>query len=182
MLRLSLPRLILTGLILSALPAASLTRQSLAKTSSTVITLPATITQIGGGYVLMTELNTLNLNALAGTDTMKRGDVVYLHLNVEQAKNESPLFVLDYPYAISQNRPVRLSEDTISLRGIVTDRNENTIAVDYLFETISAQKGLAKLFASKTLPLKSEILLRVNKRAVGQVKSIKIDGEIFETH
>jgi len=86
MLRLSLPRLILTGLILSALPAASLTRQSLAKTSSTVI---------------------------------------------------------------SQNRPVRLSEDTISLRGIVTDRNENTIAVDYLFETISAQKGLAKLLTAR---------------------------------
>lgn len=176
--RRSLPRLLLVGMIFSAVPAMSLARQSFAAPEMVQLILPVMLSKTGADISALTEINTLQLSELAGAKDMAVGDVVYIHLNIAKDVADPALRSIRYPYAISQNRPQRSDENTISLRGIVTSREADTIAIKYLFETLPYHKRLMEAlpFQAQT---RGDIVLNVNRRAVGHVKSIIISGKDF---
>ena len=174
----SVARLIIAGLILSALPAITLARQSLSAPTKIHLVLPALLLKTGTTVQASTEINELILSQLAGDKTMSAGDVVYVHLNISEDRASENTFRLNYPYAVSQNRPTRIDKDTISLRGVVTDRGEETVSIQYLFENLPANKAL--LDAVTLTKTKAEIALDVNRRAVGHVQSVIIKGQRYK--
>lgn len=176
--RRSIPHFILAGLLLSAIPALSLARQSFAAAGPTLLTLPAIIKSDGAQLQAITEINTLQLNDLAGTKTMAVGDVIYVHLStapgrvLEDFKN-SQTHTFNYAYAVSQNRPLRTDSSTVSLRGVVTSRSSKSISVRYMFENLPGLKTL-NIETPLTSSAEAELLLTVNQRAVGHIKTISI--------
>lgn len=175
--RRSFPRLILAGLILSAVPAMSLTRQTLTSAQPVQVILPVTLMTVNGNIQVSTEINQLELTKLTGANNMAIGDVIYVHLNISPVSIDENLYRISYAYGVSQNRPSRIEERTVSLRGIVTDRDADTISVCYLFETLPAQSSLSAAVQGK--PAQGEMTLAINRRAVGRVKSIVIEGQTF---
>jgi len=60
----------------------------------------------------------------------------------------------------------------------VTDRGEETVSIQYLFENLPANKAL--LDAVTLTRTKAEIALDVNRRAVGHVQSVIIKGQRYK--
>lgn len=171
--RRSAAHLLLAGMILSALPTLTLARQSFAAPSEIRLTLPAKLTNETGLIEAVTEINTLDLNQIAGNKIMTAGDVVYVHLNVDVADGNSD-YRLSYPYAISQNRPQRSDERTISLRGVVSERVGDKVSIRYLFETLPPHPVLKRVI--KDAAPEAKLTIDVNRRAVGHIHSITVDG------
>lgn len=172
----SLQRILLAGFILTALPAASLARQSITAERPLELTLPANFKTAASFIQLSTDINSLNLADLSGNTGIAIGDVIYVHLNTSAALDIPSTQLLRYPYAVSQNRPYRSDDSTVSLRGVVTGRDDQTLSVSYHFEVIPSSKDLEdKLQRSEN----GTITLAVNRRAVGHVLSVKIDEETF---
>ena len=172
----SLQRIILAGFILTVLPVASLARQSIAAERPLELTLPASFKSAASSIQLSTDINSLNLTDLAGNTDIAIGDVIYVHLNTSPALDLQSTQILRYPYAVSQNRPYHSDDSTVSLRGVVTGRDNQTLSVSYHFEVIPSTKALEdKLQRNEN----GAITLAVNRRAVGHVLSLKIDDETF---
>ncbi len=172
--RRSIPHLVLAGIFLSAIPALTLARQSFAAPSQIQLTLPATLLDEGGVIKAVTDINTLDLSQLAGNKNVAVGDVVYVHLNVDISQNDDTDYKLSYPYAISQNRPERSDARTISLRGVVSDRAGDDVSINYFFETLPANLAIDRAI-NRAAP-KAEITVKVNRRAVGHINTVKING------
>lgn len=167
----NLTRTILTGLALSAIPLVSLATQSFG-TDTRLLSLPATLYETKGSYALKTDLHTLDLNQLAGGDDFAMGDVVYVHL--QRYKKQT-----SYPFAISQNRPKKMDKSTVMLRGVVDERNGDTLSLRYFFEALPINKKLETAISNAVNTentKQADIILTVNKRAVGEVKSITVQG------
>ena len=176
--RRSIPHLVLAGVFLSAVPAMTLARQSFAVPSQIQLTLPAKLLDESGVIKAVTDINILDLNQLAGNKNVAVGDVVYVHLNVDLSQNDKAGYKLSYPYAISQNRPQRSDERTISLRGVVSDRQGDSVSINYLFETLPPNLEIDRAF-NHSAP-KAELRINVNRRAVGHIDSIKFDGLTYK--
>ncbi len=174
----SIARTVLTGLILSAVPVLSLASQSMNRSSTTALLLPATIEHQDGGLQARSNLNTLELSQMAGDDNMAVGDVVYVHIETSGEK-------VSYPFAISQNRPdnsgANNDTNTITLRGIVTDRVDDKLYIRYLFEALPKQAALSRALAKVENKggNKAELELSVNRRAVARVTAVRLAGKLF---
>ncbi len=170
----SIARTVLTGLILSAVPVLSLASQSLNTPRTTALLLPATIEHQNGAMQARSNLNTLELSQIAGDENMVIGDVVYVHIETSGAK-------ISYPFAISQNRPTHTDANTITLRGIVTDRVDDKLYLRYLFEALPKQVALTQALAhtEKKGENRVELELSVNRRAVARVTAVRLDGKLY---
>lgn len=172
--RRSLPRLILAGLILSAVPAASLARQSFSMAEPVHISLPIELSSTPAKIKIRTSINRLKLSELAGDKNISVGDAIYVHLNIEPHSTIQGTYALRYPYAVTQNRPPRGDALTVSLRGVVTGKDEGTISVQYQFEDLAARKASANQMKTGSA---DALTLAVDHRAVGHLISMLIDGK-----
>ena len=173
----SIAHILLAGMILSAIPALTLARQSFASPTQLQLKLPATLTQVSGGIEAKTEINKLDLNQLAGSKNVAIGDVVYVHLNVEHEQADSAAYGLSYAYAVTQNRPQLNDKRTISLRGVVTGRSNNIVFVKYLFEALPPTSEIKQAIGQNSA--KADITIAVNRRAVGHLKSVTVGGQNY---
>ena len=173
----SLPRLILTGLILSAVPAASLARQSYSMIEPVHISLPIELSTTAENVKVITSINRLNLSDLAGDKNISVGDAIYVHLNLETKTASQKSHALRYAYAVTQNRPPRSDDLTVSVRGVVTDKDDDTISVQYQFEDLASRSSDANHMSSSS---EGVLMLAVDRRAVGHVISIIIDGKTLD--
>lgn len=175
--RRSVPRLLLSAMILGGIPALSLARQNVSPDTVT-LALPATLSVTGDRVQIDTVINEIDLSDLAGDKNMSVGDIVYLHLNLSSGGGDKAVRQLNYPYAISQNRPLRLDVQTLSLRGLVTEKDGDKLRLQYLFEDLPYRRGLSNHFSDVSTQ-DATIILSVNHRAVGHVETIELNGESF---
>lgn len=175
--RRSVPRLLLSAMVLGGVPALSLARQG-ASHDTVKLALPAIVSFKGKRVHVETALHQVNLNNLAGDKKMSVGDIVYLHLNLSSSGEDKKVQRLNYPYAISQNRPTLTDRQTLSLRGIVTEKDGVRLTLQYLFEDLPHRSPLAS-YVSNAKQQQAMIILSVNHRAVGHVESLEVNGETF---
>ncbi|WP_371395614.1 hypothetical protein [Fretibacter rubidus] len=160
--RAPIARLILAGLVLTGIPILSVLTHLRSAPDDHVLIVPATITPAVLGPRLTLGINTVDINALAGDDRFKVGDVAYVHTAVDGTE-------LLYPFAISQARAGG-QDGTVSFRGIVTRVDDNQVSLDYQFEDLASRSPNAR----DGDDVKAEI--SVNARSVARLKAIIIDG------
>ena len=158
-------RYILSGIILTILPLISLVSYYQSDSQDVVLNIDTQFVETAAGKRLNIPFNNLNLSALAGDEDFKVGDVIYVHSVFEKGR------VL-YPFAISQNRPEK-SDGVISMRGVVTQQDNNNVKIDYQFGALAQQ--LAKTITVPMIEdMKAEI--SVNSRAVVRLRALIING------
>ena len=160
--RAPLARLVLAGLVLTALPIATLATHLRAAPDDHTLIIPATIQAAALGPRLSLDITTVNTENLAGDDNFSAGDIAYVHNAVDGTQ-------LLYPYAISQSRAA-LQSGTVSLRGIVTAVNGTNITLDYQFEDIASHHH--DVDAGDRLTAE----ISVNRRSAARLKAVIIDG------
>jgi len=159
---------VLSGLVLTATPVLALGNYYRFDNQDIILKIDVKLIDAPNGPLLNVPFERLNLNTLAGDETFKTGDVVYVHTAIQ---NTSIL----YPFAISQNRTGK-SENVASIRGIVTSINANTLTVDYNLNRLAERfQTNSQLFSYESV--KAEI--SVNNRAVARLRALIVNGKRY---
>lgn len=135
--KLSLSWIILTGLILSALPLSAIAAQSTRIATGRILTLPFTLDRMQPDPLMPimdigVYINRLNLDRLAGDNKFQIGQTAFVFL--KQNGSEA------YPYAILHNvngQNGGVEDDSHMLRARVTEQDGPELTLEYGFERIA---------------------------------------------
>lgn len=149
-------RLILAGLVMTGLPLLAAVLHLRNAPTDKSVRVPVSVEETLFGPRLITGVSTLNLEDLAGDDDFRPGQRAYIHSVLHDG-------VLAYPYAISHRRAAP-SDDTISMRAIVTQRDGEKIDVDYQFEDIASRPELLRGIDDRELAAEVSVSIRAVPR------------------
>lgn len=122
-----------------------------------------------GNVGIVFELNTLDLNEVAGTDNIHPHDIVYIHMQPGPG-------LIAYPFGISKDKPrTHKDEEAFSIRGTVTSREGKIIKLRYNFDAFAPTQDMKPLF-SKGQSRLAQVELAVNKQSVARLAAIELGG------
>ncbi len=161
---------ILSGIVLAGLPLLAIARHRHIETQDVRFVVPATVMPRSDveNLDIWSEINSLDLSELSGTNMVQRGDVVYIHMAAGPDK-------IAYPFAITPYRPDSDGTTFFSIRGKVTDRQDDTIIVRYNFETFLPPQALKTVVRQRS-DYKASVEVAVNQKAIGRLLAVEVDG------
>lgn len=167
----SLSGVIVSGMLLAGLPFVAIAKHWHIEAKDVRFEVPSSVsTKFSSENVdLWTEINTLDISELTGTDHVRQWDTIYVHM----AKGPD---LIAYPFAITHEMP-RAKRDgyAFSVRGTVTEREGTTIKLKYHFETFLPPRQVRNLITDPD-NTNTTIELAVNKQAVARLVSVNING------
>jgi len=167
----SLTGIIVSGILLAGLPFVAIAKHWHIEAKDVRFEIPTNISQKSSSenVDLWTEINTLDLSELTGSDHIRQWDNVYVHM----AKGPD---LIAYPFAITHEMPrVRRDGYAFSVKGTVTEREDKIIKLRYHFETFLPPRTARNLISNPG-DADTTIELAVNKQAVARLVSVNIDG------
>ena len=118
---------------------------------------------------IKSEINTLDLSELTGTNNLQVRDTVYIHMAMGPGK-------IAYPFGVSRERPkTRKNTYAFAIRGTVTQRDGDQVTLRYNFEKFLPTHEMKPLVHTGTNP-GTEVEIAINRKAVARLVAVKIDG------
>lgn len=167
----SASRIVLAGIILAGLPFVAIAQYWHIASKDARVTFPSELISISeaGNVAILFELNTLDLNEVAGTDNIHPHDVVYIHMQPGPG-------LIAYPFGISKDRPkVHKDEQAFSIRGTVTSREGKVIKLRYNFDAFAPTHEMKPLFFEGQSRL-GNVEIAVNNQSVARLAAIELGG------
>ena len=118
---------------------------------------------------IMTEINILDLDDLAGTDQIRSRDTVFVHMAMGPEN-------IAYPFAITRDKPHAKSDNyAFYIKGQVVDVDSKIATIRYNFETFLPSRQLGERIGQTRNP-DVQIELAVNDQAVARLVAVQVDG------
>ena len=168
----SLSGMLISGILLAGLPFVAIAKHLHIEDQDIRFAVPSEITSSYSSENVdsATEINTLDLSELTGSDNLKVWDTVYIHM----APGPD---LIAYPFAVTHEMPnTRRDPYAFSIRGTVTEREGDIIKMRYNFETFLPTQDLKPVLESGPRTQTAQIELAVSPQAIARLVAVNIEG------
>lgn len=168
----SVSGMILSGVLLAGLPFLAIAKHWHIESNDVRFEVPSTLFSSFDTENVdsLSEINTLDLSELTGTDNLRVWDTAYLHM----APGPD---LIAYPFAITHEMPnTHRDPYAFSIRGTVVEREGDIIRMRYNFETFLPTHDLKPVIEMGAREQGATIELAVNQQAVARLVAVNIEG------